>query len=64
MKKKELKNLAKKIAKAELILQQSSDPQEIAKAREEIFQLCGSVHNLEDMTIIDEMVLDILEEST
>ena len=56
MNKKELKNIAKKIAAAELILSQS----EKRKAEDTIFKLSGKVTSLTDIAIIDEMVQDIL----
>ena len=62
MKNKELKNLAKKIAKAEYTIQTSSDKQEIKKAQEEIIELSGHAMSLEDMMIIDEMVQEILQQ--
>lgn len=60
MKKKELKNLAKKIAEAEYIIQNSDDAKAIAKAQDSILELSGKAMSLEDMTIIDEFVQDIL----
>lgn len=60
MKRKELKNLAKKIAKYEMICQTSDDPEEIARAEDEIYHLSGCVDSFEDMTAIDELVQDIL----
>lgn len=63
MKKKELKNLAQKIAKAERIIQTSDDKQAIRKAEQEIMELSGRAETIEDMVIIDEMVQDILENS-
>lgn len=60
MKNKELKNIAKKIAKAELIIQTNEDPKAVKRAEEEIMELSGQVTNLNDMIIIDEMVQDIL----
>lgn len=60
MKKKELKNLAKKIAEAEYIIQNSDDAKAIAKAQDSILELSGRAMSLEDMTIIDELVQDIL----
>lgn len=63
MNKKELKNIAKKIAKAELVLDQSVDPDERRKAEQEIFSLSGKVTSLADMSQIDEMVQDILSKS-
>lgn len=61
MKKKELKNLAKKIAKYESIIQTSDDKDEIRKAQLAIIELSGSVDSLEDITAIDEMVQDFLK---
>ena len=60
MKRKELKNLAKKIAKYELICQTSDDAQEVAAAEDEIYRLSGCVHDLSDIETIDELVQDIL----
>ena len=56
MKTKELKNLAKKIAKYELIIQNSDDKNAIRQAEEEIMKISGSVKSLEVMMVIDEMV--------
>ena len=64
MKKKELKNLAQKIAKAEMIVQTSDDPKVISKAELEIMDLSGRVDTIEDMVIIDEMVQEILEKNS
>ena len=60
MKKKELKNLAKKIAEAEYIIQNSDDAKAIAKAQDSILELSGRAMSLKDITIIDELVQDIL----
>ena len=60
MKRKELKELAKKIAKQEKILQNSEDPKECAAAQDEIMRLSGHISSLEDMTILDEMIQEIL----
>ena len=60
MKTKELKNLAKKIANAELIVQTSEDPQAVRKAHNQIMELSSHVHSLDDITTIDEMVQEIL----
>ena len=62
MKQKELKNLAKKIAKFELIIQQSDDMAERAKAEAAIMELSGKVNSLEDIVIIDELVQEYIEE--
>lgn len=56
MKSKEHKNLAKKIAKAEYILQTSQDKKAIHQAKLDIMELSGHADSLEDMMIIDELV--------
>ena len=63
MKRKELKQLAKKIAKNEYIIQTSSDKDAIRRAQDEIFQLSGQVDSLDDITAIDEYVQEILADS-
>ena len=60
MKKKELKQLAQKIAKNEYIIQTSTDKNAVRRAQDEVFQLSGSVDSLDDMVAIDEYVQDIL----
>ena len=62
MKRKELKNLAKKIANAEYIIQTSSDEKEIKRAQMEIMTLSGHVNSLEDIEIIEEMVQEFLQQ--
>lgn len=61
MKKKELKNLAKKIAECERIIQTSQNGQEIHDAQSQIIKLSGSVQTFEDMMILDEMIQELLE---
>lgn len=56
MKKKELKNLATKIAKYEKIIQSTQDAKEKRKAEEEIMKLSTSIQSVEDMMQIDELV--------
>lgn len=63
MKKKEIRNLAEKLAKLEKIVQSSDDKDEISKAEMEMFKVSSSVKSLEDMMAIDEMVLEILEKN-
>lgn len=63
MKKKELKNLATKIAKCEKIIQFSDDKKAIARAEDEIMKLSSSVDSLEDMVAIDELVMELLEKN-
>ena len=60
MKTKELKNLAKKIANAEYLIQTSSDSKVISKAEAEILELSGKATSVEDMLKLDELVQDIL----
>ena len=60
MKRKELKNLAKKIAQAEHIVQTSDNQDEIQRAQMEIMTLSSHVDRLDDITIIDEMVQELL----
>lgn len=63
MKRKELKELAKKIAKAELIIQRNEDPKQVQQAKDEIMKLSGHVDSLEDIVLMDEFVQDILKNS-
>ena len=62
MKQKELKNLAKKIAKLELVIQNSDDKNAIREAENQIMQLSGRVDKIEDMIVIDELVQEYIEE--
>ncbi len=62
MKRKELKNLAEKIAKCEYVIQNSDDNTAIQAAQEEIMRLSSRVHDFQDIDAIDEMVQDILNE--
>ena len=56
MKTKELKNLAKKIAKAEMKIKNAQTPEEKAIAEEEVLLLCGKVTNITDMLELDDYV--------
>lgn len=60
MKKKELKNLAKKIAEAEKIVQTSTDEYEIEEAKTLILNLSKKI-SFEDLDELDEMVMELLE---
>lgn len=60
MKRKELKNLAKKIAQAEHIIQTSDNQDEIQRVQMEVMTLSSHVDSLDDITIIDEMVQELL----
>lgn len=61
MKKKELKNLASKIAKQEKLIQTSSDKKEQKKAENEILKLTSSIKSVEDMLLLDDYIQEILE---
>ena len=63
MKKKEIKNLAQKIAKYERIIQNSDDDKMVRQAQEEIMRLSSSVDSLDDMVAIDEYVMELLEKN-
>ena len=56
MKMKELKNLAKKIAKCEQVIKNSDDKEAVRQAEAEIIKISGSVKSFEDIVIIDELV--------
>lgn len=62
MKKKELKNLAKKIAKQEKIVQTTDDMQKKAEAEQVIMKLSSQVDRLEDIFELDELVMTYMEE--
>ena len=61
MKQKELKNLAKKIAKLELTIQDTDDPDVIAQCETEIMYLTGKVTSFEEIDILDELIQEILQ---
>lgn len=63
MKKKELKRLAEKIAHYENIIQNSLDKDEVKMAKENIIYLSGSVDDLDDILLLDEMVQSFLEKN-
>jgi hypothetical protein len=64
MKKKELKNLAKKIAKYEKFIQSSTDEKEVSKARLKILQLSEEVTELDDFFQLDILISEILEKNS
>ena len=64
MKMKELKNLAQKIGKWELKVQNAQDKKERHQAEQEIMKLSSSVDSLEDIMIIDELVMEILSKNS
>lgn len=61
MKQKELKNLAKKIAKLELTIQNTDDANVIAECEQEIMYLTGRVTSFEEIDILDEIIQEILQ---
>lgn len=64
MKKKELKNLAQKIANCEYIIETSDNQEDIQNAQNTIMQLSSKVHDFQDLDLIDEMVQDILRKKS
>ena len=62
MKRKELKNLANKIAKAELKYQSATSTEATKEAENEIIRLSGKVQNVEDMLLLDDLVQDSIKE--
>lgn len=64
MNKKELKGLAKKIANLELKRNKTTDKEELSKIDSEIMNLCGKVKSFDDVTILDDLILEILEKNS
>ena len=60
MKKKELKNLATKIAKLEKELQTTSELSKKQEIELEIMKLTGCVNSIDDISRLDDMVMEIL----
>lgn len=60
MKAKEIKNLAKKIAQQEKILQNVTTTEEKSRVEKEIVRLSACVKSIEDMVALDEAIQDIL----
>ena len=63
MKQKELKNLAKKIAANEMIIQSSEDEKDVEKAQDEIFRLSSRVTSIEEMILLDDLIQEILQKN-
>lgn len=61
MNKKELKNLAEKIASLESQLTAAQSPDDKKGIEDAIFKLSGKVKSFEDMMMLDVMIQDILE---
>lgn len=64
MNKKEIKNLAKQIAKAESIIQNSTDQKERKYAMDIIIALSSKLSSLEEIERVDEMVQKILKNNS
>jgi divalent metal cation (Fe/Co/Zn/Cd) transporter len=64
MNKKEIKNLAKQIAKAESIIQNSTDQKERKYAMDTIIALSSKLSSLEEIERVDEMVQKILKNNS
>lgn len=60
MKKKELKEIAKRIAKAELTIENSDDKEEINSAKQVVFSMTERLMSTEDILAVDAMVQEIL----
>lgn len=60
MNKKEIKNLAKRIAKLERIIINTKNQKELNSAMDEIMLLSDSITSLEDMEAVDEEIQKIL----
>lgn len=61
MTKKELKNLASKIAEAELIIQNSADQKETIQAMAEIMALSGQITSFEEIDALDTLIQEKLK---
>ena len=61
MKKKQLRKLAQEIALREELMSQTDDESEKQELRDQIMDLCSKISGFEEMTLIDEMVQEILE---
>lgn len=62
MKKKELKNLAKKIAKAEVKLRQAISNEEKKLLEDTIMTLTGKVTNINEMIELDDLIQEEIAE--
>lgn len=63
MKKKELKSLATRIAKAEKIISENIDSQAVYEAKKTVMDLMERVNSTDDMVVLDEMIQEILEKN-
>ena len=61
MKKKELKELAVRIAECEKAIQENKDIISVSQAQDEIMKLTAKVKSLSDLDLLDEMIQEILK---
>lgn len=61
MKQKELKNIAKIIAKAERVIQDGGDSKAVSKAQNTILNMSKKGMTVEEMMIVDELVQEFLD---
>ena len=64
MTKKELKKIAKELARLEHILNTTDDSEVRYRTEQEIFIMANKVEDLEDMVMLDEMVMTLLEQES
>lgn len=62
MTKKELRKIAKELARLETVIKTTEDSEVRYRAEQEILTLTNKVEDFEDMVIIDELVMNLLEE--
>lgn len=62
MTKKELKKMAKELARLETLLKETKDSEIKYRTEQEIMNLTNKVEDLEEMVILDEMVMNLLEQ--
>lgn len=63
MTKKELKKLAKEIAKHEQIIQTTEDPDAKYMAEQAVMTLTNKVTDMEDVLALDDLIMSILHNS-
>lgn len=61
MKKKDLKNIAQKIATCELKLQSTVDSHEQKALKTEIMRLSEMIESMDDMVYVDNLIQEILQ---
>lgn len=61
MTKKELKRMAKELARLEIALKNAEDSNTEYHIQQEIMTLSNKVEDMEDMVMLDEMIMTLLE---